>query len=92
MNVADAIKTIDVRQLDRHDRAEERIGDLHQDASAVATVGFGPGGATVLEVAQCLQALLDEVVAGATRDVDDERNAAGVVLLLRVVQTLGNGP
>ena len=82
---------IHIGQLDRHHSTEERIGDLHQDASAVAAVRLSPRGATVLQVAQCLQALLDQVVAGPPCDVDDERDATGVVLLVRVVQALSNG-
>ena len=43
--------------LARH-RAQERVGDLEQDAGAVAGVRLGAGGAAVVEVAQGGDALL----------------------------------
>jgi hypothetical protein len=45
----------------------------------------------VVEVFQDFQALLDDLVAFLALDVSDEADAAGVMLVLRVVQTLRGG-
>ena len=65
------------------------MGHLHQDAGAVAGVGLGAGGATVLEVAQRGQRLGDDVVGRLAGQGGDERDTAGIVLVLSVVQPLG---
>ena len=71
------------------DLAQERVGDLHQDAGAVAGVGLGAGGAAVVEVAQGGEGLGHDVVAGLAGQGRDEGDAAGVVLVARVVEPLG---
>ena len=68
------------RQVEVDDRAEEAVGDLDQDAGAVAGVGLGARRAAVLEVAERADAHRHDLVAGPALDVDDERDAAGVVL------------
>ena len=45
----------------------------------------------MVEVLEDLQALLDDLVALLALDVGDEADAAGVVLVVRVVQTLRGG-
>jgi hypothetical protein len=45
----------------------------------------------VVEVLENLQALLDDFVTLVALDMSDEADAAGVMLVLRVVQTLGGG-
>jgi hypothetical protein len=72
----------------RHFLAQERIRSLDQDAGAVAEQRIVAGGATVLEVLQDLQALLDDRVALAIPDVDDETDATGVVLVGGIIKTL----
>jgi hypothetical protein len=69
--------------------AEEPVGDAEQDARAVTRVGLGPGGTTVLEVAQRRDRLLDDVVAGNAGQGGDEGDTARVVLVSSVVQALG---
>ena len=80
------------RQVDAllgHLFAEELIGNLQQDARAVAHQRVSADGAPVVEVVQDTQALLDDLVALLALDVSDEADAASVVFIGRVVQTLG---
>ncbi len=73
-------------QVEVDDLPEESVGHLDRDAGAVAGVRLGPLGAPVLEVAERSDAHGDDLVTGPTLDVDDERDAAGVVLIRGVVQ------
>ncbi len=66
----------------------ERVGHLQQHAGAVAGVDLAAAGAAVVEVLQDLDGLLEDPVGLVPLDVDDEADAAGVVLELRVVQPL----
>ena len=59
-----------------------------QHAGAVAGVDLAAAGAAVVEVLQDLDGLLEDLVRLASLDVDDEADAAGVVLELRVVESL----
>jgi len=54
---------------------------LHQDARAVAGVFLAAAGAAVLEIVEDLDRLADHVVAFAAVQIDDEADAAGVVLV-----------
>src|SRR6185437_4714932 len=67
---------------------EELVRDLHQDARAVAHARVGADGATVLEVAQDAQTVLDDLVRLAALDVGDEADAAGILVQRRVVEAL----
>ena len=80
-----------LRQREVDDVTEEAVGDLQQDARTVAGVGLGPGRATVVEVAEGSDAVLDDLVAPQALHVHDEVDAAGVVLEPRVVEALGRG-
>jgi hypothetical protein len=51
--------------------------------------GIASAGAAVRQVQQDLNTLLDDVVTFLTADAGDEPNAAGVVLMRRIVETLG---
>ena len=62
------------------------MGDLDQDASAVAGLRVTPGGRAVAEPAQDLERLVDDVARLVTLDVGDEADAAGVVLHRRLVE------
>ena len=79
------------RQLERHDRAEERVGHLDRDARAVAGVGLGAGRAPVVQAAHRGERLVEDRVALAALHVDDEADAAAVVLEAGVVETLAPG-
>ena len=69
--------------------AEEHVRHLDQDAGAVAGVGLAAAGAAVLEIDEQLEALARRSRATLALQVDDEADAAGVLLVLRVVQALG---
>ena len=76
------------RQRRRRHLAQKGVGDLNQDACAVAGVRLAPARAAVLQVLEDLQRLLQDRVRPAALDVDDEADAAGVVLVARVVQAV----
>ena len=68
--------------------AQERIGNLDQDAGAVADQRIGAHRAAMVEIDQELQALADDLVGLCALDVGDKADAAGVMLVARVVETL----
>ena len=74
--------------LPRHLLAVQPVGNLDQDAGAVAHQRIGAHRAAMIEVAQDRQALLDDRVIPAALDVRDETHAAGIVFVTGVVQTL----
>src|SRR6185503_3541592 len=57
------------------------------DASAVAGVRLAAARAAVPQVHQHLQRLLDDRMGALALDVNDEADAAGVVLVERIVET-----
>ncbi len=68
--------------------AVERIGDLDQDAGAVAHQRVGAHRAAMVEVHQDAQTRLDDLMGLAALDVGHEAHAARVMLVARVVQAL----
>jgi hypothetical protein len=66
--------------------AVQRVGHLDQDAGAVAHQLVGAHRAAVVQVLQDLQRMGDDGVALLALDVRHEADAAGVVLMRRVVQ------
>ena len=72
--------------LGRHLGAEVLVGDLDQDARAVAHQLVGADGAAVVEVLQDLEALHDDRVRLEALDVGHEADAAGVLLVGGVIQ------
>ncbi len=70
---------------------EELVRNLHQHAAAVAGLGVGPGGAAMVEVQQDLETHAHDVVGLGVVHVGDEADAAGVVLLGRIVEPVGLG-
>ncbi len=79
------------RQLERHDRTQERVGDLQQDPRPVAAVRLGTRRAAVVEVGQRDERLLDDVVRGRTGQPGEQGDPAGVPLERGVVEALGGG-
>ncbi len=77
------------RQRGGRDLAEEAVRHLEEDAGAVARVHLAAAGAAMLEVLEHRQRLVHDLVGGAPLHVDDEADAAGVVLVLRIVQAGG---
>ena len=66
--------------------AQQRVGDLGQDAGAVTGVRLGAGGAAVVEVVQRREALGDDAAGAAAAGVGHEGDAAGVLVVRRVVE------
>ena len=77
--------------LGGHLGAVELVGDLDQDACAVAHQLVGADRAAMVEVLEDLQALRHDVVRAPALDVRDEAHAAGVVLAGGVVQASPGG-
>jgi hypothetical protein len=65
------------------------MGHLDEDARAVAGIDLAAAGAPVQEVLEYLQRLAHDGVRAAALDVHHEANAAGVVLVGGVVESLG---
>jgi hypothetical protein len=68
--------------------AKESIRHLKEDAGAVACVRLGAARAAVLQVPEHGKRLLDDRVRSSAVDVGHEADAAGVVLVTWVVETL----
>ena len=73
-------------QVEIDDGAVELVRNLDQDPRTVTGVGFRTGGATMLQIQQRGDRLVDDVAAAAPVHVDDERDATGVVLVGGVVE------
>ena len=71
--------------------AQKLIRHLDQDASAVARFRVGANGTAVLQIAQDVETVLDDLVALLVLDIGDEANAAGIFFVARVIQTLRCG-
>ena len=70
---------------------EEAMGNLDQDAGAVARLGVGAHGTAVLEVLEDGQAVGHHAVAFGVGDIGDEADAAGIVLVARIIETMRVG-
>jgi hypothetical protein len=68
--------------------AQEFMRDLHEDARAVAGERVGSGGAAMGQVFEDLQAVLDDLAAWPAFEIGDETDAASIVLVLRIVESL----
>ena len=68
--------------------AEERVGDLHQDARAIPGFRVAAARAPVLQVHEYLNSFEDDIVRPFSLDVCDETYAAGIPFKTRVVQTM----
>jgi hypothetical protein len=71
--------------------AEEGMRHLDEDARAVAGVDLAAARPPVQQVLEHLQGLAHDGVGSAPLDVHDEADAAGVVLVGGVVESLGRG-
>src|SRR5215471_5232486 len=65
--------------------------NLDQNASAITGFGVAPTGASVGQIEENLDTFTDNVVAFLSADTCHKAYAAGVVLMGRVVETLGRG-
>ncbi len=67
---------------------EEGVGQLNEDASAIARGLLGAAGAAVVEVRQDVDALADDVVRDDVVEISHEADAARIVLEPGVVESL----
>ncbi len=70
---------------------KEVVRDLYQKAGAIARLGVASARASVGEVDEDLDAARDDIVRLTALNVRDEADAAGIVLVLWIVQTLLGG-
>src|SRR5260370_1091061 len=68
---------------------KELMRNLDEDARAVAGFRIAAARAAMRQVEKNLDSLADDVVALMAADAGDEPDPAGVVLVRRVVETLG---
>ena len=73
----------------RHLFGEEPVRKLDQDSGAVAGLGVCANRAPVFQVAEDLQSVQDDLAALLVPDRADHSDAAGVMLVRRIVQTFG---
>src|SRR6516165_7162720 len=67
---------------------EKAVRQLQKNPRAVAGVGLAAAGAPVAEVREHANRLGDDVVRFASFQIDHEADAAGVVLILGIIQAL----
>ena len=81
------------REIELGDRLQKVVGDLGDDARAITGAGIRSDRPAVLEVAQCVEREVDDVVSGRTPQGSDHRETTGVPLEIGVVETcrLGGG-
>ena len=70
---------------------EKGVRDLNQNARPVAGFRIAPACAAVRQVDEDLNPLLDNVVRFLSLDVGHETNAAGIVFMAGMIETLGLG-
>ena len=85
---ADAVQAA-LGKLDPRDRAEERVRNLQEDAGAVSGARICPLGATMLEVLERVERLLDYRVGRLAAQLRHERDATRVMLVGGVVEAIG---
>ncbi len=71
--------------------AQEAVRELDQDSGAVPGLRVAAAGASVLEVHEHLDALVDQRMGFLAPDVGNEADPAGIVLVGGIVEPLG-GP
>jgi len=82
------------RQLDALFSAiarKEGMGNLNEDAGTIAGFRVAPARAAMGEVDQDLDALADDLMAFFAADAGDKAHSAGIMLITRVIKTLGLG-
>ena len=65
------------------------MGNLDENAGAVARLGIAACCSAMGEVDEDLKALADNVVAFFALDAGHEAHAAGIVFIARMIETLG---
>ncbi|MNE17902.1 hypothetical protein D3C80_1109020 [compost metagenome] len=72
-----------------HFLTEEPIRDLHQNARAVTHQRVGTDSTAMRQVFQDEQAVLDDLVRLLALHIGNEADAAGIMLVARIIKTLG---
>ena len=67
---------------------EKLVGNLNQDARAIARLRIAATRAPMRQVDQDLEALANDVVRSVTLRIDDEFDATSIVFVSRIVKTL----
>jgi hypothetical protein len=70
---------------------EELVGDLDEDAGAIAGFGVAAAGSAMGKIDEDLDAFSDDVVGFVAFNAGDEADAASIVLVAGVVKALGGG-
>ena len=70
---------------------EEAVRHLHEDARAIASVFLAATGAAMLHVAEDIQGLAHDVMRLAALQVHEKADAARIVFIGRIIQTLRSG-
>src|SRR5207237_10650199 len=65
------------------------VGKLHEDACAVAGVRLAAARTAMLQVEQNLERLDDDVMRLAALEIDDEADAARIMFVAWIVESLG---
>ena len=65
--------------------------DLNENPCPVASERVGTDSATMLQIDHNLKALADDLMALLAADIGDKADSARIMLILRVVETLGLG-
>src|SRR6266436_2768054 len=68
---------------------EEGVRNLHQDAGAIAGARVGAHRAAMLEIAEDVHRVGDDLMRLLALDIGDEADAAGILLQRGIVETLG---
>jgi hypothetical protein len=70
---------------------EELVGDLDEDAGAIAGFGVAAAGSAMGKIDEDLDAFSDDVVGFVAFNAGDEADTAGIVLVAWVVEALWGG-
>src|SRR5581483_450593 len=70
---------------------EESVGNLNQDARAVARLRIAAAGASMRQILQNFDTLQHDFVRSITVDIYDKADSAGIMFVGRVVQTSCRG-
>ncbi|MND25058.1 hypothetical protein D3C80_154850 [compost metagenome] len=74
--------------LARHFLAEKAVGDLHENARTIAHQRISADSTAMRQVFKNEQAVLDDLVGFLTLHMGNKADAAGIVLIARIVKTL----
>ena len=70
---------------------QEAMGDLHEHAAAVTSLGIGADGAAMVEIEQDLETHLHHVMGLAAFHIGNKPHTAGIFFQGRIIKTHGFG-